>query len=201
MVNEPEIKVEASTPASERADSRVNGDAASASTPAAVNSAASVNGAEAAPTDAGATEASNTTALPPVVSDWLNPLNDGPAFVPWPVEETIRRGALASIQILLDQGVDPATFDPERSAELEAERKRLEEEQDRIREEQREREMERQRAEAERRALAERRRRDSIDAAGGAGGAGGSPGGAAAARVEEKKAVFTGLDLLDEDDE
>jgi Vitamin-D-receptor interacting Mediator subunit 4 len=63
---------------------------------------------------------------------YLNPA-DAP-FIPWPSEETIRRGALASIQILVDQGVDPSTFDPERSAELEAERKRVEEEEERRRE-------------------------------------------------------------------
>jgi hypothetical protein len=75
-------------------------------------------------------------------SQWLNPAET--QFVPWPSEETIRRGALASIQILVDQGIDPATFDPEKSAELEAERKRVEEEQERARlEEERRREMER----------------------------------------------------------
>ncbi|KAI9733834.1 MAG: hypothetical protein M1818_007101 [Claussenomyces sp. TS43310] len=154
-------------------------------TPVAMNGGASSNGTE---NNAAASlaDAGNTTALPAAVSNWLNPLNDGPAFFPWPTEETIRRGALASIQILLDQGVDPATFDPERSAELEAERKRREEEQDRLREEQ---EAERQRAEMERRALADQRRRES--------GAG-RP--ASKAQVE-KPAVFTGLDLLDDMDE
>lgn len=29
------------------------------------------------------------------------------AFVPWPSEEVIRRGALAQIQVMLEQGVDP----------------------------------------------------------------------------------------------
>jgi len=70
--------------------------------------------------------------------------------VPWPREEDIRRGALASIQVLLDQGVDPATFDPERSAELEEERKRKVEEEERAREvaeEERRRDMERRRSE------------------------------------------------------
>ena len=44
---------------------------------------------------------------------------------------------MASIQILVDQGVDLSTFDPERSAELEAERKRVEEDQERLREQER----------------------------------------------------------------
>jgi hypothetical protein len=129
-------------------------------------------------------EAENTTALPQAVSEWLNPLAGGPAFVPWPTEETIRRGALASIQILLNQGVDPATFDPGRSAELEAERKRLEEEAECAREEQ---EAERKRAEMERRALMEQRRRESAAAGG--------------TVQEQRPAVFTGLDLLDDEDD
>ncbi|KAL2060872.1 hypothetical protein VTL71DRAFT_8924 [Oculimacula yallundae] len=41
------------------------------------------------------------------------------------------------IQILLDQGVDPASFDPEKSAELEAERKRVTEADDAAREQER----------------------------------------------------------------
>ncbi|POS85137.1 hypothetical protein EPUL_003415 [Erysiphe pulchra] len=68
--------------------------------------------------------------------EYLNPRSDKP-WTPWPCEETIRRGALASIQVLINQGIDPATFDPEKSAELEAERKRLMDEEDQLREEQR----------------------------------------------------------------
>ncbi|KAH7385076.1 vitamin-D-receptor interacting mediator subunit 4-domain-containing protein [Cadophora sp. MPI-SDFR-AT-0126] len=68
---------------------------------------------------------------------YLNQSADIP-FVPWPTEEAIRKGALASIQILVDQGVDPVTFDPEKSAELEAERKRVTEAEDAIREQERE---------------------------------------------------------------
>jgi PAS domain-containing protein len=82
-------------------------------------------------------------------SQYLNPA--GTQFVPWPSEETIRRGALASIQILVDQGVDLSTFDPEKSAELEAERKRVEEEQERLREQERARLEEERRREMERR--------------------------------------------------
>ncbi len=37
---------------------------------------------------------------------WLDPLNQIP-FVPWPSEEVIKRGALAQIQVMLEQGVDP----------------------------------------------------------------------------------------------
>ncbi|KAI1006067.1 hypothetical protein K3495_g2149 [Podosphaera aphanis] len=83
-------------------------------------------------------------------ADYLNPRNDIP-WTPWPSEETIRRGALASIQILLNQGIDPATFDPEKSAELEAERKRIVEEEDKLREDERLRLDEEQRMQRERR--------------------------------------------------
>lgn len=123
------------------------------------------------------------TSLPPQIAEWLNPHNSAPGFVPWPTEETIRRGALASIQVLIDQGEDPATFDPERSAELEASRKRLEEEAERAKEEQQEAERARQ----EQRMREEHARREAMGAAG--------------QRVEEKPKVFTGLDLLDDMDD
>lgn len=123
----------------------------------------------------------NPTALPPQISAWLN--SGGPPFVPWPTEETIRRGALASIQGLLDQGIDPATFDPEKNAELESERKRLELEAEA------EQEVEKARLEEERRE--EMRRRQSI-----------STGlMTASSQREEQPAVFTGLDIFDDMDE
>lgn len=40
---------------------------------------------------------------------WLEPLSTGAPFVPWPSEDVIRRGALAQIQLMLDQGQDPNT--------------------------------------------------------------------------------------------
>lgn len=123
------------------------------------------------------------TSLPPQIAEWLNPHASAPGFVPWPTEETIRRGALASIQVLIDQGEDPATFDPERSAELEAARKRLEEEAERAKEEQQEAERARQ----EQRMREEHARKESMGVAG--------------QRVEEKPKVFTGLDLLDDMDD
>lgn len=76
-----------------------------------------------------------TTLLPQDFTQYLNSSTEIP-FIPWPTEETIRKGALASIQVLLDKDIDPATFDPEKSSELEAERKRIAEEEDRMREEQ-----------------------------------------------------------------
>jgi predicted Zn-dependent peptidase len=125
-----------------------------------------------------ASQTSNTS-LPNDFSQWLNPLADLP-FQPWPSEESIRRGALASIQVLLDQGVDPATFDPEKGAELEAERKRIMDEEDRIRDE------ERARLEDERRREMERR----MSVSGPIGGE----------RREEMPKVFQ-LETFDDDDE
>jgi hypothetical protein len=94
-----------------------------------------------------------TTSLPQDFTQYLNSSGDIP-FIPWPTEETIRKGALASIQVLLDKGIDPTTFDPEKSAELEAERKRIAEEEDRMKEEQRAQMEEIRRGELERRASA-----------------------------------------------
>lgn len=85
-----------------------------------------------------------------VWEQYLNPSTDIP-FSPWPTEEAIRKGALASIQVLVDQGIDPASFDPERSAELEAERKRIVEEEDAAREKERVDREEARRREMERR--------------------------------------------------
>jgi hypothetical protein len=124
------------------------------------------------------------------MSEWLNPLAGVPSFVPWPTEETIKRGALATIQVLLDQGVDPATFDPERAAELESERQRLEAE----REAERERlELEKERERIER--IERERERAGRRESGAMSGAG------AGAGPESKPAVFMGLDLLDDMDE
>lgn len=126
------------------------------------------------------TVTTTSTSLPEGFTQFLNPLADAP-FMPWPTEETIRRGALASIQVLLDQGIDPATFDPAKSAELEAERKRLAEEEDKAREELKEK------AEEERRRDMERRMSVS----------GNAP---VVAREQEKPGVFQ-LETFDDDEE
>ncbi len=122
---------------------------------------ASTNGADASiamdidgtPAAPGVTEGVDAGGLKENMALWtgyLNPETDM-RWAPWPSPDAIRSGALASIQILVDQGVDPATFDPEKSAELEAERKRLMEEEDAKREEERARMEEERRREHERR--------------------------------------------------
>lgn len=72
-------------------------------------------------------EPPSQTALPTEWTQYINAPGEAP-FTPWPTEDIIRRGALASIEILINKGIDPATFDPEKSAELEAERLRIQEE-------------------------------------------------------------------------
>jgi hypothetical protein len=162
----------------EQLDIKTNGTTTPIVTNGAIGGLNSGEGGTATPVDI-----ENPTTLPAPISDWLNPLSDGPPFVPWPTEETIRRGALASIQVLLDQGVDPATFDPEKSAELEA---KLELEAEARKAEQ---EAEKARVEEERRE--EMRRKQSVSAGLVAG----------TSRTEEHPAVFTGLDILDNMDE
>jgi hypothetical protein len=142
----------------------------------------------------GTAAGTSTTALPAPMTEWLNPLAGVPSFVPWPTEETIKRGALASIQVLLDQGVDPATFDPERAAELEAERQRLETEKEAERERlelEKEREQEREMVKRIERERERAERRESV----------GMPGSGAGVGAESKPTVFMGLDLLDDMDE
>lgn len=124
-------------------------------------------------------ESSNpTTALP---LDWqqsLNPLAHIP-FLPWPADHDIKRGALATIQVLLDRGEDPATFDPERGAELEEQRRVIVEEEERVQA------VERGRLEEERRREMERR----VSASGGA-----------VERKVERPAVFQ-LETFEDDDD
>lgn len=128
------------------------------------------------------TQTTDTTGVVDNAKDWGNYFNTAneAMFVPWPNEEAIRRGALASIQVLLDQGVDPWTFDPEKSAELEADRKRIAEEEDTARE------VEKARLDEDRRREMERRMSSS--------------GGAGMERREEAQKVFQ-LETFDDDED
>ena len=49
---------------------------------------------------------SSQTALPAHWIPLINPESEM-KFIPWPSEDTIRRGALASIEILINKGIDP----------------------------------------------------------------------------------------------
>lgn len=93
------------------------------------------------------------TTLPEVITQYLNPLS-GQVFYPWPMEEKIRSGALASNQILSEQGIDPRGYDP-----AEEEERKLREEEERKEGEERER-LAQEEEERRRREEAERRRRE-----------------------------------------
>ncbi|APA09097.1 hypothetical protein sscle_04g038670 [Sclerotinia sclerotiorum 1980 UF-70] len=108
---------------------------------------------------------------------FLNKGFNDKVFVPWAREEDIRMGALASIQALVDSGIDPEGWDPE----LEEQKKREKaEELERQEEAQRVKEEERRRLEMERRSNA-------------------MSGGQSGAGVERPK-VFQ-LDEFDDDDD
>ncbi|RDA85884.1 hypothetical protein CP532_2711 [Ophiocordyceps camponoti-leonardi (nom. inval.)] len=96
------------------------------------------------------TSASQNTSLPEGMSQYLNPLS-GQVFFPWPLEDKIRSGALASYQILVEQGIDPRGYDPA----TEEERKRKEEEERKAKEE-------REKAEREERERQLREERDKL---------------------------------------
>ncbi|RFU27035.1 hypothetical protein B7463_g9299, partial [Scytalidium lignicola] len=121
-----------------------------------------------------------TTSLPNEISQWLNPTADLP-FIPWPNEESIRRGALAVLQDLQDRGIDPATYDPAKMAEQEEERRLAAEEEERQKEEKAKAVEEARRLEMERRAS------DRQPASGDV-------------KREEKPKVFQ-LETFDEDDD
>ena len=145
-----------------------------------------------------ATQQSTNTSLPEVVNQYLNPLS-GQLFFPWPLEDKIRSGALASNQILQEQGVDPKGYDP---AE-EEERKRKEEEERKEKEEEEKRQLE----EKERRMREERERmRRQQEEWRKASAPEASPDRAGPSRsniglAEKKQFQFASLDDLDDDDD
>ncbi len=202
----PESQSQAVTPAAAMTPAAV--------TPSQTQSPAGINGtlpqqgqSEQQPASQQGGAASLLTSLPEVMTQYLNPLS-GQVFFPWPQEDKIRSGALASNQMLIEQGIDPRGYDPaaeeERKQKEEAERKEREEQEARDREE-RERQLheERERARKERERQREKEqeewRRASI-AAGGPADAGG-PARPASGAPEKKQFQFTNLDDLDDDDD
>lgn len=149
------------------------------------------------------------TALPDEWTRFLDPLTDT-TFQPWPTEDRIRGGALAAIQALMQQGVDPRGFDP---AEEEARRMREEEER-RVQEEREAREREenlrrmreeqarvaRERQRERERAQEEAVRRGSMAYGGGGGGDGGVAG-PSPTTARPSQTQFQFLDELDDDDD
>lgn len=156
----------------------------------------------------------NGTALPDEWARFLDPLTDQ-TFYPWPTEEKIRMGALASIQALIDQGIDPSGFDPaeeEARRQREEEMRRDQEEKEaaereenlrRMREEQariaRERQRERERAQEEAARRGSSGASVPAPAATASGGAAAQPAGGASTDAAKKQFHFMGDD--DDDDE
>lgn len=112
-----------------------------------------LNGAVATPFNIQQPSQHTITSLPEVITQYLNPLS-GQTFYPWPMEEKIRSGALASNQILSEQGIDPRGYDP-----AEEEERKLREEQERKEKEEKER-IEQEEEEKRKREEMERRRRE-----------------------------------------
>ena len=157
-----------------------------------------------------AVAANLNTGLPEGMGSYLNPLSGQP-FFPWPLEDKIRSGSLASCQMLLEQGIDPKGYDPATEDERrrkEDEDRRAREDQEKKEREERERQMgeERERLRVERERQREREqqewRRASI--AGNppdASGISRTNSGAGTGAGEKKQFQFTSLDDLDDDDD
>lgn len=151
------------------------------------------------PTDG--TTATTTVQLPEDLQAQLNPYTSF-SFVPWPNEEQVRKGALASLSFIADQGIDPENYDPE----LEKQRKEQEEEERRQREdkerEEREERDKKIREEQMRRAEIERANREREQAEAlrrGSGGAGGAP--PSMSPTVEKQGQFKFMDDDDDSDD
>lgn len=153
------------------------------------------------------TTLSANTGLPEGMNQYLNPLS-GQLFFPWPLEDKIRSGSLASNQILTEQGIDPKGYDPveeeERKRKEEEERKEREEKERQEREE-REKKMreERERLRLERERQREKEQEEWRRASLVAGGPAGPPGSnkTNTGPAEKKQFQFTNLDDLDDDDD
>ena len=141
------------------------------------------------------------------MSQYLNPLS-GQLFFPWPLEDKIRSGSLASYQMLVEQGIDPKGYDPSyrggSARRKEEEERKAKEDRDQAEREAREKQLreEREKARVERERQREKEqeawRRASLISgpADGSGAPRTTPGG-----VEKKQFQFTNLDDLDDDDD
>jgi hypothetical protein len=146
------------------------------------------------------------TSLPEAMSQYLNPLS-GQLFFPWPLEDKIRSGSLASYQVLIEQGIDPKGYDPAMEEEIkrkEEEDRMAKEDQEKAERETREKQLreEREKARIER----ERQREKDQAAWRRASVAVGHPDGSGPSRTntgmaEKKQFQFTNLDDLDDDDD
>ncbi|TAQ90031.1 hypothetical protein B7494_g1663 [Chlorociboria aeruginascens] len=137
----------------------------------------------------------NSTALPADIAEFMKEYASQNQFIPWPTEAVIRRGALATIQLMLDKGIDPATVGDGESGEVGVEQRMIVEEEGKTAEEDRRRREEENRVAEE----VERKKREGLSlAAGGVAPADGDVGGNTAER-ERKQFVLETFD--DEDDD
>ncbi|TRX88214.1 hypothetical protein FHL15_010903 [Xylaria flabelliformis] len=157
------------------------------------------------------------TDLPETLATFLNP-HSAYTFVPWPSEEQVRHGAIASLAYMAEQGIEAEGYDPEvekARQEREDEERKAAEDRERAEREDRERHMreEQARARAEREKIREKEqeeawRRASVtvgaSAAAGAGSGSGSGSTAPAPAVQpqtQPKAQFQFMGDDDDDDD
>lgn len=150
---------------------------------------------------------SMNTTLPENMTQYLNPLS-GQLFFPWPLEDKIRSGALASNQVLVEQGIDPKGYDPAEEEERlrrEEEERKEKEEREKLERAEHERKMmeEREKLRVERERQREKEQEEWRRASVAGGPTQPTPGvnrtntGAG----EKKQFQFTNLDDLDDDDD
>ncbi|KAI5926185.1 vitamin-D-receptor interacting mediator subunit 4-domain-containing protein [Camillea tinctor] len=179
-------------------------------TPAATSNGASFDASQ----QSSSTTTTTTAVLPDALNAHLNP-HTGLEFVPWPSEEQVRKGAIASLAFIAEQGIDAENYDPEEEKarrEREEDERRAQEDRERAEREDRDRRLReehaRLRAERERareKEEAEGWRRASVSmglntAAAGAAGPGGVPPPSSSPVGEKKQFQFMGGDDDDDDD-
>ncbi|KAI0444102.1 vitamin-D-receptor interacting mediator subunit 4-domain-containing protein [Xylaria telfairii] len=150
------------------------------------------------------------TDLPEPLATFLNP-HSTYTFVPWPSEEQVRHGAIASLAYMAEQGIEAEGYDPELEKarrEREDEERRVAEDRERVEREDRERRLreEQARARAERERVREKEQEEawrrasvSVGAAGAAGAAGSAP--AAAAPVPPQSQARAQFQFMGDDDD
>ncbi|KAI1470561.1 vitamin-D-receptor interacting mediator subunit 4-domain-containing protein [Daldinia caldariorum] len=127
----------------------------------------------------------------------LNPFSDV-EFVPWPSEESVRKGALATLAFLSEKGVDPENYDPEEEkARKEREKEEQQAAEERERQEREERERRAREEQARLRAEREKEQREAWRRASVTGG----PGPIQSSPVGEKKQFQFMADDDEDDDE
>ncbi|KAI0521410.1 vitamin-D-receptor interacting mediator subunit 4-domain-containing protein [Xylaria bambusicola] len=148
----------------------------------------------------------SSTDLPEQLAIYLNP-HSAYTFVPWPSEEQVRHGAIASLAYMAEQGIEAEGYDPEAERarkEREEEERKEAEERERVEREERERRMREEQArlraerERNREKEAESWRRASVST-GGAPQPSGGP--AASASPTQPKAQFQFMGDDDDDDD